>query len=96
MSRYVLTVEAREGRTGADRQVVRTLFRAGLRERAFGPADFALLARIARVSGGRVLPDNDGPFAGSRPIDYRDASTALAMAGLAMFFVPLVQGRGRG
>jgi Mg-chelatase subunit ChlD len=89
---YTVAVAARDREGGADHHLAAGLFRGSDRERAAHGPDDGLLRRVAAATGGRVLAAADNPFAGERPIAYRDVSTWLAAIALLLYLADLLVG----
>jgi hypothetical protein len=97
--RYVATVRVDEsgpcfvsmvatGPGAVDRRATRGLYRTQDDERP-APADRALLARLAAVTGGRVIGSADSPF-DQRERAHEPATPWLVGAALALFIAELV------
>jgi hypothetical protein len=89
---YVVALAAHDRQTGVERRVVRALYWSADRERQAQGTNLRLLSRIASITGGRQLEVGESPFDTPRAPAYRDASTWMAAAALAVFLLELVGG----
>jgi hypothetical protein len=89
----VIAISARDPQ-GDERRVIRTIYRSADREHASIGVNRALLARLAAMTGGRVLADEKNPFASGRTRGHSDAAPAALVTALVMFVIDLAVGRG--
>jgi Mg-chelatase subunit ChlD len=86
---YVTAVTARDA-DSHELRLLRGFYRSADREhRAIG-ADLPALERLARASGGDVLPESGSPFDRTRAMQFHDAWSWLAFAALMVFLIDLV------
>ena len=95
---YTVAIAARGDAKSTDsaraleRRLIRGFYRTSPEARARG-VDTALLARVASTTGGRVLADEDNPFAGAREPGVVDLQPWLLMAALLLFFFEAARAR---
>jgi hypothetical protein len=90
---YQLSVSAVDRASGGEVRLDRSFHWSSQRERLGGAADRDLLARLAEITGGRVLTNQDNPFAEPRPAEYRSIRVPLLLTILLLFLLELVMGR---
>jgi hypothetical protein len=90
---YQLSVSAVDHASGGEVRLDRSFHWSSQRERLGGDADRDLLARLAEITGGRVLTNQDNPFAEPRPAEYRSIRVPLLLTILLLFLLELVMGR---
>ena len=81
---YVLSIEARSADGAFDQRLVRGFYWRGGGEGQRG-IDRALLDRIARMTGGRILDPDEGLFSGPRSVRYLAARSWLVGLALVLF-----------
>jgi len=91
---YVISVDALEADTSVEHRVVRGWYWAAEGERRVQGPDLVRLARLAQMTGGRVLGATDSVFTGDRPADHVDISTWLIVAALLTFVFDIAVRRG--
>ena len=91
---YLVTLTARDRQSGAEHHLVRAIYWSADRERQARGTDVQFLSRLASLTGGRLLRDDESPFDGPRPAGYRDASIWASAAALAMFVIDIAIGAG--
>jgi Mg-chelatase subunit ChlD len=77
----------------SERRLIRGFYRTSPEARARG-IDSALLARIASLTGGRLLAQGDNPFTGARAPGVVDLRPWLLTAALLLFFFEVTRARG--
>jgi hypothetical protein len=75
-----------------ERRLLRGFYRTSPEART-GGVDAALLARIASMTGGRLLAHGDNPFTGAREPGVVDLAPWLLTAALLLFFFEVTRGR---
>jgi Mg-chelatase subunit ChlD len=91
---YYVTLTARDRRSGSEDRLVRAVYWSADRERQARGTDIQFLSRLASLTGGRLLRDDESPFDGPRPAAYRDASIWASATALAMFVIDIATGAG--
>jgi Mg-chelatase subunit ChlD len=87
---YVFAIDARSPDARADKRLVRGVYWSADREYRARTADHALLARLAEVSGGRLLRQGDSVFSGQRTPAYLDLWPWLTVAALLLFLIEVL------
>jgi hypothetical protein len=93
---YVVALTTSERLTGVEPRVVRALYWSVDREGQARSPDLQSLARLASLTGGRILLEDESPYELPRPSGYRDASMWAAAVALVMFVLDIAAGRGIG
>jgi hypothetical protein len=87
---YVLAISAVSADRRFEGRALRGVYWSAEREYQAAGNNIDLLTRMTEVSGGRVLSDNDSPFAGPRDSAFVDAWPWLAAAGLVLFLAEVL------
>src|SRR5262249_20175547 len=80
---YLVSVDGLEANTAVEHRVVRGWYWSPERERHFQTPDFALLTRLAQMTGGRLLGAADSVFSAERPVEHIDVSSWLILLALS-------------
>jgi hypothetical protein len=93
---YVVAVTGRGRGSREEHRVVRALHWRADRERARLGVDLPFLARLASLTGGRVLAGGETPFDGPRPRAWRDVTAWAIGIALALFLLDITTAGTRG
>lgn len=84
---YEMTIVARDADNDRVASAMKGFYWSADRERMSRGVDLPALTRLAQMTGGKVLTEADRPFTDSRPLEFRDVSSLLALAALLLFLL---------
>ncbi len=86
---YHVSLTAADEKAGLEYHLVRPMYWSADRETRMRGADIPFLSRLASLTGGRLLGEDESSFDAPRTSGYVDASTWLAAAALMMFVLDI-------